>query len=582
MNAQYTLFLLLLLLSAPLMANERILYFHADIYVLPNGELEVTETIKVHAQGDRIRRGIYRDFPTRYRDRLGNQVVVDFEPLSVERDGNPEPWFTENRSNGVRVNTGDDSFLPTPLETTYSLRYRTSRQLGFFDQYDELYWNVTGTGWIFAIDRASARVHLPTAVAAEHMQINYYTGPYGSQAQDAEASVPEAGIVDFATTQSLAPNEGLTLSVTFPKGIVSEPATAQRFIWFLQDNRAQLFLVIGLIAVFAYYWYQWQRKGRGPEPGPVFPRYYPPDGFSPGSLRCLKRMGHYDNSCFSADLVQLAVKGHVIIRREKEGRRDQWTVEEPEKASDQALLRNEKALVKNLFSFLSLIKLTKENGVYFIVAKRAHFRALARDLKSRNYLVYNRSVTRTGSMCSFVIAVLGLVFSTHLASVTLWALVLAFIPLNVVFRYLMPRYTEEGQRLMDHIEGLILYLSVASKEDLARVEHRNPDEPALDAERFESLLPYALALDVEHAWTDKFSQAVGAQEADRAMSSGFVWYHGTSRNLGLQTLGSDLGKSFSSQIASAATPSGTSSGSRSSGGGGFSGGGGGGGGGGGR
>src|SRR5690625_7105998 len=150
-------------------------------------------------------------------DRLSQQVFVDFEPLSVERDCNPEPWITENRTNGVRVNTGDDSFLPTPLETTYSLRYRTSRQLGFFDQYDELYWNVTGTGWIFAIDRASARVHLPTAVAAEHMQINYYTGPYGSQAQDAEASVPEAGIVDFATTQSLAPNEGLTLSVTFPK-----------------------------------------------------------------------------------------------------------------------------------------------------------------------------------------------------------------------------------------------------------------------------------------------------------------------------------------------------------------------------
>src|SRR5690625_3902649 len=134
MNAQYTLFLLLLLLSAPLMANERILYFHADIYVLPNGELEVTETIKVHAQGDRIRRGIYRDFPTRYRDRLGNQVVVDFEPLSVERDGNPEPWFTENRSNGVRVNTGDDSFLRTTLETTYSLSYCTCGQLGFLDR----------------------------------------------------------------------------------------------------------------------------------------------------------------------------------------------------------------------------------------------------------------------------------------------------------------------------------------------------------------------------------------------------------------------------------------------------------------
>src|SRR5690625_6868613 len=70
-------------------------------------------------------------------DRLSQQVFVDFEPLSVERDCNPEPWITENRTNGVRVNTGDDSFLPTPLETTYSLRYRTSRQLGFFDQYED-------------------------------------------------------------------------------------------------------------------------------------------------------------------------------------------------------------------------------------------------------------------------------------------------------------------------------------------------------------------------------------------------------------------------------------------------------------
>lgn len=583
MNTRCTLVLLLLFLCAPLLAEERILDFHADIYVLPSGELEVTETIKVHALGERIRRGIYRDFPTIYRDRLGNRVTVNFEPLSVERDGKTEHWFTENLSNGVRINTGDDSFLPTPLETTYRIRYRTNRQLGFFDQYDELYWNVTGTGWIFAIDRASARVHLPTAVAAEHMQLNYYTGPQGSQAQDAEASVPEAGIIDFATTQRLDSNEGLTLSVTFPKGVVPEPATNTRFIWFLKDNRAQLFLLIGLIAVFAYYWYQWQRKGRNPEPGPIFPRYYPPENLSPGSLRCLRRMGAYDNCCFSADLVQLAVKGHAIIRREKEGRRDQWIVEEPKHASDQALLPNEKALVKALFVFLSVIKLTKENSADLVVAKRAHFRALARELKPRNYLVYNRGVTRVGSMCSFVIAVLGLVYAPHMASVSLWALVLAYIPLNVVFRYLMPRYTEEGRRLIDEIEGFILYLSVASKDDLARVEHRNPDEPALDAERFESLLPFAIALDVEHAWTDKFTQAVGVQEADRAMSSGFVWYHGTSRSLGVKTLGSDLGKSFNSQVASSATPSGTRSGSSSGGGGGgFSGGGGGGGGGGGR
>src|SRR5690606_9748606 len=107
----------------------------------------VTEHITVHAEGTRIRRGIYRDFPTRYRDRHGNRVVVGFEMLGLTRNGQPEPWFTENLSNGVRINTGNDDFLQVPGEHAYTLHYRTTRQLGFFDEHDELYWNAIGTGW---------------------------------------------------------------------------------------------------------------------------------------------------------------------------------------------------------------------------------------------------------------------------------------------------------------------------------------------------------------------------------------------------------------------------------------------------
>ena len=48
----------------------------------------------------------------------------------------------------------------------YQLRYQTSRQLGFFEDYDELYWNVTGNGWMFPIDHAGARIELPAAVSS--------------------------------------------------------------------------------------------------------------------------------------------------------------------------------------------------------------------------------------------------------------------------------------------------------------------------------------------------------------------------------------------------------------------------------
>ena len=68
-----------------------------------------------------------------------------------------EPWFTENMRNGVRINTGNDDFLPVPADYTYTIRYRTTRQLGFFADHDELYWNAIGTGWIFPIEKGTSR-----------------------------------------------------------------------------------------------------------------------------------------------------------------------------------------------------------------------------------------------------------------------------------------------------------------------------------------------------------------------------------------------------------------------------------------
>jgi hypothetical protein len=105
---------LLSLLAAPLAAQERILSYDSEVQVAADGSLEVTERIAVRAEGNNIRRGIYRDFPTRYKDGYGNRIVVDFQMIDVQRDGKTEPWFTENRPNAVRINTGNDGLLHTP------------------------------------------------------------------------------------------------------------------------------------------------------------------------------------------------------------------------------------------------------------------------------------------------------------------------------------------------------------------------------------------------------------------------------------------------------------------------------------
>ena len=73
----------------------------------------VHEVIRVVSAGNLIRHGIYRDFPTRYSDRLGNRYVVGFTLLAATRDGAPEESRVEDLNNGVRIYLGrKDSLLP--------------------------------------------------------------------------------------------------------------------------------------------------------------------------------------------------------------------------------------------------------------------------------------------------------------------------------------------------------------------------------------------------------------------------------------------------------------------------------------
>jgi len=142
--------------------SERILDFRSRIAVQRDGSVTVSEDIRVVSSGDQIKRGIYRDFPTRYQDRYGNSVRVAFEVLEVLRDGRPEPYHIKDISNGIRIYVGQKEVLLRPGTYTYTIVYVTRRQLGFFRDFDELYWNVTGHGWNFVIEHAEAMVELPS------------------------------------------------------------------------------------------------------------------------------------------------------------------------------------------------------------------------------------------------------------------------------------------------------------------------------------------------------------------------------------------------------------------------------------
>lgn len=587
-------------------AQERILSYDSEVQILSDGSLEVTERIAVWAEGSQVRRGIYRDFPTRYRDRYGNRYVVDFEVLGLERNGAPEPWFTERMSNGIRVNTGNDDLLQVPARHEFTLRFRTSRQLGFFDAHDELYWNAIGAGWVFPIESSTVEVRLPVPVAVDSMSAEGYTGFQGDTGQDYTAELPSPGVARYRLTSPLQPRQAFTVVLTFPKGIIPEPGRAQRAGWVLRDNVPVLVTLLGVLALLFYCVREWRRVGRDPRPGVIIARYEPPAGHTPGSLRFLRRMG-YDTRCFSGDVLSLAVGGHLRVRCDRKFLREQWRLERTDADATLApqspgsldaaggtplagrpgpqtrvrtLLPAEAALLHGLFAGnASTLELKSSNATAMQAARSVHQKSLDRQLHGTFFERNTRSV-----WIGIAILVATLLPAFFLSSAMDGAgLPFVFVGVGVgavtlmVFGSLVRAPTKRGRALLDEVEGLRLYLSVAERDDIARL--RGPEQPPLlDAERFEMLLPFAVALEVEDAWTKKFTAAVGAAAAAEAARS-MTWYGGSRpiRDVGGFTRA--VGSSLNSQISSASSPPGSSSGS---GGGGSAGGGGGGGGGGGR
>jgi uncharacterized membrane protein YgcG len=618
--------------AAAAQQTERIQSFKSHIRIQTDGNMTVTETITVYAAGQQIKRGIYRDFPTQYKDRFGNPVRVGFEVLSVARNGQPEAFHVKKIANGIRVYMGRKNRMVGTGNHAYTLTYRTDRQLGYFDEFDELYWNVTGNGWSFSIEQVQAVVEPPPY--AEVLEVSAYTGPKGARGQDFTVNRDDLGNIHFVTTQPLGPREGLTIAVSWPKGFVARPTVTDRVGYFYGDNPATLAAVLGMIILMAYYLWIWFKIGRDPAKGPIIPLFSPPEGFTPGAVRFVTRMG-FDHKSFASAVVNMAVKGFLNIQENQ----DQFTLSKTG-TGDALLSKGEKRIATTLFQGTDRITLETANHRNIGTAMASFKKSLKIDFEKR-YFQLNSKWLIPGGIISLITlmcvvasaseiggAVFMLVwlsiwtggcFALVLTTIKAWqsafsgggsvggvkksspvgitlftlpfvgfeffgmwafssmaspmavGVLFLIIAVNFIFYHLMKAPTLYGRRIMDQIEGFKLYLSVAEQQGLAM---RNAPEKTPQV--FEKFLPFALALDVENQWSEQFANVLarGGRGSDYSPS----WYTGGHwHGPGVGGMANRLGSSFSSAISSSSSPPG----SRSGGGGGSSGGGGGGGGGGG-
>ena len=613
-------------------AEERINRFSSEIVVQKDGALDVTEAIEVTAENQRINHGIFRDFPTRYRGAHNNSINVGFTLLDATLDGDEVPYKIENVSGGKRIRIGDpDSYVAVGAHR-YVLHYRATRELGRFKDFDELYWNVTGTGWDFPIDTAQVRIRLPAPAAFGARSV--HTGPQGATGSSAQVTAEQPGLIDIATTAPLGVREGLTVAVAFPKGVVDAESGTSRLAAWLADNGPSLVALLGLWALAFFYWIAWKRVGRDPDAGTMVPLFSPPDDLSPAAARYMIRKS-VDPRTMSASLVNLGVRGRLRLIKEDGGffAKDTTTIEGTGSVAP-GPAEEDQMLTTLIGGATGMLVMNQEEHATFERAKKGLDDALSArfdgKLFHRNWgwigagaglfvavLLLTAAVAGLasgagGSTFAFgtalsviFIALRGVAFigggmTTHrllmvgavailgflavLSGGPLLALaaesgnympflpLLIALPLVVSAFWWMPSPTADGQKLIDRILGFKHYLSVAEGQQLDRM---NPPQatPAL----FEKYLPYAIALDVENRWASRFTAVLAAAAATPGNNAGFGWYvGGGSPWSDASGFTSAVGSSLTSTMSAASTAPGSSSGS---GGGGFSGGGGGGGGG---
>ncbi|MFA7413179.1 MAG: DUF2207 domain-containing protein [Rhizobium sp.] len=637
--AAAVVWLVVTLAVSPVAAEEVIRDYHADIEVAPDATLTVTETITVRAEGQEIRRGIFRDFPLYAEDPSGRRIEVDFDLVSVERDGEPEDYHTESIAGGIRIYAGSADVFLDPGEYTYTITYKTGRQIRYFDDHDELYWNVTGNGWRFPILKASASVTLPDGVAPTRTA--YYTGYQGSTETNARYQLTPDGPY-FETTERLGIGNGLTIVLALPKGVVTAPSSEQTTWWWLRDNINSILGLGGLGIVFLYYLRSWIAVGRDPEAGVMVPRWDAPDGISPALVNYIENKGFSGEgwTALSASLIDLAVKGYVVL----DDLERSIVVHRTEKPLSGKLPAGQASLIASLGEPGDSLTIDKANGKRVQSVGNKFRKAIEKEHRGKYYLdntgyivggvalsvaslaalLFFGSLTedtiglmfapimigiflsifavrlgkgarRGAPLVVRIISIVGLAIlafvALGMAGVTLLAIFIDFseihqlpalvgvggiVMLNGLFFFLMGAPTPVGRKLMDGIEGLRTYLTLAEKD---RMNMRGA--PKMSPQHFETLLPYAVALGVEKPWTRTFETWLASAAAGAAAASYQpVWYHGDlSGGIGDRIGG--FSSSMASTIASTipappkSSSSGFSSGGGSSGGGGGGGGGGG-------
>jgi uncharacterized membrane protein len=493
----------------------RIENFDAHIDVGSNGTIDVIETIRAHFIGTGWH-GLYRSIPVEYVTPQGLNYTLFLDVKQVTDGSGHNLKFESSR---VRHYRKLKIYIPNADNSvqTVSIEYTVSDAIKFFEDHDELYWNVTGDEWDVPIQSAQAQIILPSG--ASNIRATAFTGIYGSRAKDAEIDVAGNG-VEVRTTAPLPYHAGLTVAVAMDKGAIREPTAADEIGRFLRSNWP-LFLPV---VVFCVMFYLWWTRGRDPRLRPIAAQYEPPNQLTPGEAGTL-----VDNAAnmrdITASIVDLAVRGYLVIEEVQKDRmlglmheKDYNFILQKDRSQWGALKAHEQALLDGFFTAgtagetISMDSLQNRFYKTLPVMRSGIFDSLV----SQGF--YKRrpdSVRSTYIGAGVVIGALmiwgGGAMARAMGNAPVPFIIGGIVSAIVIcaFGWFMPAHTEQGTRALEGVLGF--------EDFLNHVEADRFNRTIKTPQMFEKFLPFAMAFGVEKNWSKAF---------DGIMTQPPGWYRG--------------------------------------------------------
>lgn len=237
-------------------AQEHVPYLFSRIEILADGLTQFTDTIVVVANGQKLSQGVVRSFPKYLTSRMGERQKIEVNLVGVTINEMPIEYKIVERGDYVFLEPKINDDL-APGVYNYRFSYLIDNNIFQYDEFDEFYWDLTGSVWNLVIARAGAVVIFP--YGSKSLGQSAISGYPGSWSENAVAISQETdNDVGFVSKMPLFIGQGLHMIISLPKGAVSSVTMTKKFLRFINERGDVIFSLLGLVAIALSYFLSWR------------------------------------------------------------------------------------------------------------------------------------------------------------------------------------------------------------------------------------------------------------------------------------------------------------------------------------